>query len=58
MTDALKEIQAAIADFKIQNEQDLETYRQQYVGRKGRIAALFDDIKTLIQHSVRPMVWN
>jgi len=47
MTDALKEIQAAIADFKIQNEQDLETYRQQYVGRKGRIAALFDDIKNV-----------
>jgi phenylalanyl-tRNA synthetase alpha chain len=45
MKEQIASIQAEIEQFSIGNESELEQFRIQFVGRKGRLAALFDQLK-------------
>ena len=45
MQDKITEIHQQIADFMIENKEQLETFRIAYVGRKGVIGDLFDELK-------------
>ena len=43
----ITQIQQQIADFQIDNKEQLETFRIAYVGRKGIIGDLFDGLKNV-----------
>ncbi len=45
MNEQIKVIQAEIEAFVISNESDVEQFRIQFVGRKSRLASLFDGLK-------------
>ena len=45
MNEQIQAIQAEVESFLISNEAELEQFRIAYVGRKGRLAALFDGLK-------------
>lgn len=45
MKEQIASIQAEVEQFYIGNESELEQFRIQFVGRKGRLAALFDQLK-------------
>ena len=45
MKEQIASIQAEVEQFQIGNESELEQFRIQFVGRKGRLAALFDQLK-------------
>jgi phenylalanyl-tRNA synthetase alpha chain len=45
MKEQIALIQAEVEQFHIGNESELEQFRIQFVGRKGRLAALFDQLK-------------
>ncbi len=45
MKEQIASIQAEVEQFSIGNESELEQFRIQFVGRKGRLAALFDQLK-------------
>lgn len=45
MKEQIASIQAEVEQFHIGNESELEQFRIQFVGRKGRLAALFDQLK-------------
>lgn len=45
MNQKIEQIKAEIEAFVIDNEQSLEQFRIQFVGRKGRLAELFDGLK-------------
>ena len=45
MKEQITSIQAEVERFSIGNESELEQFRIQFVGRKGRLAALFDLLK-------------
>jgi phenylalanyl-tRNA synthetase alpha chain len=49
----ITEIQQQIADFQIDNKEQLETFRIAYVGRKGVIGDLFDGLKNVPQEDRR-----
>ena len=49
MQDKITEIHQQIADFTIENKEQLETFRIAYVGRKGVIGDLFDELKNVPQ---------
>jgi len=49
----ITEIQKQIADFQIDNNKQLETFRIAYVGRKGVIGDLFDELKSVPQEDRR-----
>jgi len=49
----ITEIQKQIADFQIDNNKQLETFRIAYVGRKGVIGNLFDELKNVPQEDRR-----
>jgi len=45
MNEQIQAIQSEVESFLISNEAELEQFRVAFVGRKGRIAALFDGLK-------------
>jgi phenylalanyl-tRNA synthetase alpha chain len=45
MKEQIASIQAEVEQFQIGNESELEQFRIQFVGRKGRLASLFDQLK-------------
>jgi len=47
MQEEIKKIQDEINAFIISNESDLDNFRIEFVGRKGRLAALFDQLKNV-----------
>ena len=47
MNEQIKALQAEIDAFVISNEGELESFRNQFVGRKSRLAALFDELKNV-----------
>jgi phenylalanyl-tRNA synthetase alpha chain len=47
MNEQIKAIQAEIDAFVISNEGELDTFRNQFVGRKSRLASLFDELKNV-----------
>jgi len=49
----ITEIEQQIADFQIENKEQLETFRIAYVGRKGVIGDLFDGLKNVPQEDRR-----
>jgi phenylalanyl-tRNA synthetase alpha chain len=49
----ITEIQQQIADFQIDNKEQLEAFRIAYVGRKGVIGDLFDGLKNVPQEDRR-----
>ena len=53
MQNQITEIQQQIADFQIDNKEQLETFRIVYVGRKGVIGDLFDGLKNVPQEDRR-----
>ncbi|MFM1933191.1 MAG: Phenylalanine--tRNA ligase [Bacteroidota bacterium] len=47
MNEQIKALQAEIDAFVISNEGELESFRNQFVGRKSRLASLFDELKNV-----------
>jgi len=47
MQEEIKKIQDEINAFIISNESDLDNFRIEFVGRKGRLASLFDQLKNV-----------
>ena len=47
MQEEIKKIQDEINAFIISNESDLDNFRIDFVGRKGRLASLFDQLKNV-----------
>jgi phenylalanyl-tRNA synthetase alpha chain len=47
MNEQIKALQAEIDSFVISNEIELESFRNQFVGRKSRLASLFDELKNV-----------
>jgi phenylalanyl-tRNA synthetase alpha chain len=47
MNEQIKALQAEIDSFVISNEGELESFRNQFVGRKSRLASLFDELKNV-----------
>jgi phenylalanyl-tRNA synthetase alpha chain len=47
MNEQIKALQAEIDAFVISNEVELESFRNQFVGRKSRLASLFDELKNV-----------
>ena len=47
MNEQIKALQAEIDAFVILNEGELESFRNQFVGRKSRLASLFDELKNV-----------
>ena len=47
MNEQIKALQAEIDTFVISNEGELESFRNQFVGRKSRLASLFDELKNV-----------
>lgn len=47
MNEQIKALQAEIDSFVISNESELESFRNQFVGRKSRLASLFDELKNV-----------
>jgi phenylalanyl-tRNA synthetase alpha chain len=47
MNEQIKALQAEIDAFVISNEGELESFRNQFVGRKSRLATLFDELKNV-----------
>jgi phenylalanyl-tRNA synthetase alpha chain len=47
MNEQIKALQAEIDVFVISNEGELESFRNQFVGRKSRLASLFDELKNV-----------
>lgn len=47
MKEQIASIQAEVEQFQIGNESELEQFRIQFVGRKGRLASLFDQLKVV-----------
>ena len=47
MQEEIKKIQDEINAFVISNESDLDNFRIDFVGRKGRLASLFDQLKNV-----------
>lgn len=47
MKEQIASIQSEVELFSISNESELESFRIQYVGRKGRLASLFDELKNV-----------
>ena len=47
MNEQIKALQAEINSFVISNEGELESFRNQFVGRKSRLASLFDELKNV-----------
>lgn len=55
MKEEIKLIQIEIDTFVIGNESELEQFRIQFVGRKGRLASLFDQLKSVPNDQKREM---
>jgi phenylalanyl-tRNA synthetase alpha chain len=53
MQEEIKKIQDEMNAFIISNESELDTFRTEFVGRKGRLAALFDQLKNVPAESRR-----
>jgi phenylalanyl-tRNA synthetase alpha chain len=53
MQDEINKIQDEINAFMISNESELDTFRIEFVGRKGRLASLFDQLKSVPAESRR-----
>jgi phenylalanyl-tRNA synthetase alpha chain len=47
MNEQIIALQAEIDSFVISNESELESFRNQFVGRKSRLASLFDELKNV-----------
>jgi phenylalanyl-tRNA synthetase alpha chain len=47
MNEQIKGLKAEIDAFVISNEGELESFRNQFVGRKSRLASLFDELKNV-----------
>ena len=47
MNEQIKALQVEIDSFVISNEGELESFRNQFVGRKSRLATLFDELKNV-----------
>ncbi len=47
MNEQIKALQAEIDAFVISNESELDSFRNQFVGRKSRLASLFDELKNV-----------
>lgn len=47
MNEQIKALQAEIDSFVISNEGELESFRNQFFGRKSRLATLFDELKNV-----------
>jgi len=47
MNEQINALQAEIDSFVISNESELESFRNQFVGRKSRLASLFDELKNV-----------
>jgi phenylalanyl-tRNA synthetase alpha chain len=47
MNEQIKALQAEIDAFVISNEGELDSFRNQFVGRKSRLASLFDELKNV-----------
>jgi phenylalanyl-tRNA synthetase alpha chain len=47
MNEQIKGLKAEIDAFVISNEGELESFRHQFVGRKSRLASLFDELKNV-----------
>lgn len=47
MNEQIKALQSEIDSFVISNESELESFRNQFVGRKSRLASLFDELKNV-----------
>ena len=47
MQEEIKKIQDEINAFIISNESELDNFRIEFVGRKGRLASLFDQLKNV-----------
>ena len=46
-TEDLEQLRQEIAAFELNNNHDLEQFKQLFIGKKGRVTALFDHLKTL-----------
>lgn len=53
MNEQIKALQAEIDSFVISNEGELESFRNQFVGRKSRLATLFDELKNVAAENRR-----
>ena len=47
MNEQIKALQAEIDTYIISNESELESFRNQFVGRKSQLASLFDELKNV-----------
>ena len=47
MNEQIKALQAEIDAFVISNEGELDSFRNQFIGRKSRLASLFDELKNV-----------
>ncbi|MFM1913513.1 MAG: Phenylalanine--tRNA ligase [Bacteroidota bacterium] len=55
MIESIEKLKEEIDQFAIKNAQDLENFRIAYVGRKGKLADLFDMMKTVPNDQKRAM---
>jgi phenylalanyl-tRNA synthetase alpha chain len=53
MNEQIKALQVEIDSFVISNEGELESFRNQFVGRKSRLATLFDELKNVAAENRR-----
>ncbi|MFM2400663.1 MAG: Phenylalanine--tRNA ligase [Bacteroidota bacterium] len=53
MNEQIKAIQAEIDAYVISNESELESFRNQFVGRKSQLASLFDELKNVLAENRR-----
>ena len=53
MNEQIKALQAEIDAFVISNEGELDSFRNQFVGRKSRLASLFYELKKVASENRR-----
>ena len=53
LTERVKEIYHEIEQFEVATKEQLEQYRQRFVGRKGAVEALFEGLKDIVKEERR-----
>lgn len=53
LSERVKEIYQEIEQFEVVTKEQLEQYRQRFVGRKGAVEALFEGLKEIVKEERR-----
>ena len=58
MLDKIKQLSAEIAGFQAKSLEEVEQFRIKHLSKKGTIAALFDDFKTVPEMCIRDRLYT